>query len=345
MAVLVLVVAAAILLGAASGPSVRVEVADLERGVPRALSVAWGGDTVLGSSYGLPGRHGRSLLAPVRADLRRADLALLNYEGTFAKGGTPKCPPVTNGTGFAFQAPPRNARALRWAGVDAVNLANNHSLDAGIEGLVETQAALRRAKVASTGQPGVIRFITRRGTRIALVGFAPYPWANDLADLDAADALVRTADARADLVIVMAHIGAEGGDDVTRTPRGPESSFGEFRGDARAFARRVVDAGADLVLGSGPHVLRGVERYKGRTIAYSLGNLAGLDTFSTRGAASLSGVLEVRVGRTGVSRAVRLRSLRLTDRGEARRDPSAASRALVRRLSRRDFGQRAARVR
>ena len=76
--------------------------------------------------------------------------------------------------------------------------------------------------------------------------------------------------------------GAEGADKDPRAVR-REIAFGENRGDSRAFAHAAIDAGADLVLGSGPHVLRGVELYRGRLIAYSLGNLAGWHNFGTGG--------------------------------------------------------------
>ena len=77
-------------------------------------------------------------------------------------------------------------------------------------------------------------------------------------------------------------------------PHGTEIAFGEDRGDSRAFAHAAVDAGADLVVGSGPHVIRGVERYHGRVIAYSLGNFAGWNNFGLGGPLSESAILRVR---------------------------------------------------
>jgi hypothetical protein len=112
------------------------------RGGP--VSVTWGGDVTLGSSYGRPPRAGWPQLAPVPRGLRASDLTVVNYEGTFAPGGPSKC-----GGGrpqcFAFQAPARNARTLRRAGVDAVNLANSHAHDLGDRGYASTRRALRRA--------------------------------------------------------------------------------------------------------------------------------------------------------------------------------------------------------
>ena len=113
------------------------------------------------------------------------------------------------------------------------------------------------------------------GRRIAFVGFSSYAWSASINDFAGVGALVRRAARRADLVVAFFHGGAEGAGKV-HVPHGYETAFGENRGNLRRFARRAVDAGADLVLGSGPHVLRGMELYRGRLIAYSLGNLTGM---------------------------------------------------------------------
>src|SRR5262249_36006231 len=154
------------------------------------------------------------------------------------------------------------------------NQANNHAFDYGPLGWHATREALKRAHVKSTGAPGEIVYTTRSHTRIALAGYSTYPWSGDMNNLELVRANVAEMARLADIVIVFMHAGGEGAA-FTHVPRGPEEAFGEPRGDSRAFAHQAIDAGADLVLGSGPHVLRGVERYKGRLIAYSLGDLAG----------------------------------------------------------------------
>ena len=106
----------------------------------------------------------------------------------------------------------------------------------------------------------------------------------------------------------------------------------------------MIRAGADAVLGSGPHVLRGMECFRRRVIAYSLGNFVGYRTLSTSGVLGLSGVLRVRLGASGALTGGRLFPVRLARPGVPRRDGSRASIALVRRLSRADFGRRACRL-
>jgi hypothetical protein len=135
---------------------------------------------------------------------------------------------------------------------------------------------------------------------------------------------------------VLIHAGAEGAD-KTSTPQGTEKAYGEFRGNSRAFSHAMVDAGASAVLGSGPHVVRGVERYKGKIIAYSLGNFAGWGNFGQGGNLSLSGLLTVKIDKNGEILGGRWLSLKLVDRGVPVVDSKNTSGKLVEKLSARDF--------
>ncbi len=310
----------------------------------RTLTIGWVGDITPGSRYGLPADGGRALFARVRRRLREPDLMTGNLEGTFSTGGASKCGAAASTTCFAFQAPPANAHALRDAGFDLVNLANNHSYDFGSEGQWQTLSALYDARLAFTGLPGHVRVLTRRGIRVAFVGFSTYPWTTPMTDPTAVRALVGQAAAISDVVVALFHGGAEGAD-RTSVPAGREVAFGEDRGDSRAFARTAIDAGADVVLGSGPHVVRGLETYRGRLIAYSLGNFAGVHNFASGGTLSLSALLTVRVDRRGRLRNGWWRGIALDASGAPGPDRAGASRALVARLSAQDFGARAPRFR
>lgn len=304
------------------------------------LSIVWAGDTTLGSRYGLARDHGWPQLAGVARRLRAADVSALNSEGTFSVRGTPKCPARASSTCFAFQAPVGNAAALQRAGVDVANLANNHAFDFGARGMGQTVRALRRRGVAVTGRPGEIHVERAGGERVAFVGFSTYRWSSSMTDLPGVRRLVSAADAEADVVVALFHAGAEGiGNE--HTPTGSERAFGEYRGDVRAFAHAAVDAGADLVLGSGPHVLRGLERYRGRAIAYSLGNLTGYHNFATGGLLSLSAILRVTLAPDGRMLRGRLDSLTLDGAGVPHEDRGGAAARLVSRLGRADFGSAA----
>lgn len=313
-------------------------------GASTSVTIGWAGDITPGSRYGTVPGDGRSLLADLRGTVRDPDLSIGNLEGTLGTGGASKCGAAEgNGRCFSFQAPPHMAGVLGWAGFDLLSLANNHAFDFGVEGMRQTVAALRGADLGVTGTPGTITVFERRGLRIATVGFAPYRWASPLLDHRAAQELVRRAGERADLVVVTAHFGAEG-TAAAVTPVGAETYLGEPRGDARGFSRAVIDAGADLVLGAGPHVLRGIETHRGRLIAHSLGNFAGVSNFSTAGDLALSGFLTVRLRRDGSFRAGWLHSTRLDSTGRPDRDPRRAAAAFVARRTAEDFPETGVRI-
>ncbi|HEV7174836.1 MAG TPA: CapA family protein, partial [Solirubrobacteraceae bacterium] len=230
---------------------------------PHPVTLEWVGDIALSTQRGLPPGGLQRALGPVAAQLRDADLTVGNLEGTLSVGGISKCGGIGGGNCFAFQAPPSTARSLHGLGFDLVNMANNHSFDYGASGRAQTISALNTAAVAHTGLPGEITVLRSGGRRVAFVGFAPYASDANLLDIPAAQALVRRARRSASLVVVIIHAGAEGAG-ALHTPHGSEFFVGENRGNPRAFAHAVIDAGASLVVGSGPHVIRGVERYRGR---------------------------------------------------------------------------------
>ena len=302
---------------------------------PRPVTLEWVGDIALSTQRGLPPGGLERALGPVAPQLRDAELTLGNLEGTLSVGGVSKCGGIGGGNCFAFQAPPSTARSLHGLGFDLVNMANNHSFDYGASGRAQTISALNAAAVAHTGLPGQITVLGSGGRRVAFVGFAPYSSDANLLDIPAAQALVRRAHRRASLVVVIIHAGAEGAG-ALHTPHGSEFFVGEDRGNARAFAHAVVDAGASLVVGSGPHVIRGVERYRGRMIAYSLGNFVGYHTLAGGGVLSDSAILRVTLGANGRVLAGRWISM-LLQGGLPRPDPGDASARLMTTLSREDF--------
>ncbi len=226
---------------------------------------------------------------------------------------------------------------LKRAGFTVLNLANNHAFDYGQSGLDQTIRTLRGAGLRITGRPGQITLIETGGVRVALIGFSSYPWANDLTDIDSAKRLVRKAAARADLVIVTFHGGAEGVDHQ-HVGLGTEEYLGENRGDIVRLSHAVVDAGADLVVGHGPHVLRAIEWYHGRLIAYSMGNFAGYRAFNLSGVLSVSGILKVTLRADGSFVRGKLVATALADPGIPVLDPDERAHGIVRELSRHDFG-------
>ncbi|MGH2908361.1 MAG: CapA family protein, partial [Solirubrobacteraceae bacterium] len=311
---------------------------DHRRPPARTITLQWVGDMAMSSQLGLPPGGVDRALAPLAGTLRDADLTLGNLEGTLSSGGTSKCgSAVTAGsTCYAFQAPPSTAFALRRLGFALVNQANNHAQDFGPAGHAQTLAALRRAGIAETGDPGQITYLTSHHVRVAFLGFAPYANTSDLLDIPRAETMVRTAARHAAIVVVIIHAGAEGADQL-HTPFGTQYFLGEDRGDARRFAHSVIAAGASVVLGSGPHVIRGVQDDRGHLIAYSLGNFIGYHTLSGGGVLDDSGIIRVTLS-TRTGRTVAARWIPVTLHGGLpRRTGGDGDAPLVARLGREDF--------
>jgi hypothetical protein len=305
---------------------------------PRSVSITWVGDIAMVASPD----GGAGFFSPAIRQQLRNDVVIGNLEGTLTVGGSSKCGKSSKDC-FAFRAPPSYAHLLRQAGFTLMNVANNHAYDYGYEGQRETLAALRSNGLGWTGRPGQITIVRVHGVRVAVIGFAPYSWAQSLTDFAGAQAIVRRAKQQADLVVVLMHAGAEGASRQHVKP-GTEWFLGENRGDAESFAHVAVDAGADLVLGSGPHVLRGMEWYHGRLIAYSLGNFLGDGTLGIDGVLGASGILHVTLGPSGAFLHGDLTPVRLVPPGIPAIDPAKAAQGIVQTLSREDFGQDAVRV-
>jgi hypothetical protein len=306
------------------------------------------GDVMLGTDFPagvLPPEDGATVMAQVYELLGDADLTFANLEGPVCDGGeTRKCnPDKPPGSCYAFRSPARYGAYLQRAGVDVVSTANNHSGDFGDFCRDQTETNLDALGIAHSGRPGDVAQLEHDGLRIALIGFHASAATHDVRDIPVAEGLVRGLAAQHDIVIVSFHGGAEG-NKALHVPRGSETYYGEDRGDLRAFSHAVVDAGADLVIGHGPHVLRGMEVYQDRLIAYSLGNFATYGRFNLSGNLGIGAVLEARLDREGRFQGGRLFATRQEGEGIAVPDPEARAIDLVRQLSTSDFPGTAVRV-
>jgi poly-gamma-glutamate capsule biosynthesis protein CapA/YwtB (metallophosphatase superfamily) len=225
------------------------------------------------------------------------DVVIANLEGALSTQEYDKCGGCD---AYYFRLPGEYAQVFADAGFHVLNQANNHGWDAGPDGAAETQEAIREAGMEVCGVKDEVCLVeTESGLTVGLVGFAPYTFYTDLRDLDAVAALVASAKEQADLVVATAHVGAEG-TDQRHTPEGVEYHFGEDRGPTREFVHTCIDAGADLFIGHGPHVLRGIEWYNGKLIVHSLGNFGGgQNLFSMDGALGRSAVLSVTLREDG----------------------------------------------
>lgn len=309
---------------------------------PFPIRFAFTGDINLGTrtlSDGLPPDSGRGLFAQV-ASLLSGDLVVGNFEGVLADSGTSDKCPVKSSHCYAFATPTWLAARLHDAGFTHLNLANNHANDYGLDWRHHTEEALRGLDLTPYGPLDEIAITPvqhdDRTTLVGIIGFTTYPHAYDLLDLGHSVAVIDSVRPLVDVLVVTFHGGKEGPTAI-RTPDGPEFLGKEPRGSLRRWARAVLDAGADAVVGHGPHVLRGVEFYKGKPIFYSLGNFLNYRGFSLDGPAGVTTVLQLELDGDGRFRSARMPALRQIPRVGPVPDSTRAATRLLQRITRLDF--------
>jgi hypothetical protein len=323
---------------------------------PDTFSFAAVGDVMLGSTFpdetgkSLPPDDGKHLLDEVAAVLSQNDIVFGNLEGPLVDGGvSTKCGPPPKAASsrkkkkaqpkscYAFRVPTRYGQYLKDAGFDVMGLANNHAMDFGEEGRQSSMKTLDALDIAHSGPVGDVAHLEVRGIQVAIIAFATYATSYNLNDLPNAVAVVADEAKKNDVVIVSFHGGAEGAT-KTHVPAGPEMFYNENRGDLRVFTHAMVDAGAALVFGHGPHVVRGMEVYKGRLIAYSLGNFATYGGMNLLGPTGIAMILEVTLGKDGRLVKARVVPTMQPMPGGPKLDPQSQVIPILRELSAADFG-------
>jgi Bacterial capsule synthesis protein PGA_cap len=284
--------------GASPGAEPRATPANKE-----PITIAAVGDIMLGStsineSY-LPPNDGVDMLKEVTPILSAADIAFGNLEGPLLEGGsTAKCAPGATKC-FAFRVPTRYGKYLKDAGFDVLNLANNHASDFGDYGRSSTRKVLDDLGIKHSGSDKTeFAHLEIKGKKITFISFTHNSVSLNVNELDVARTIVAEQKKKADIVIVSFHGGAEGTDHQHVT-NSTEMFFGEARGNLPAFAHTVIDAGADLVLGHGPHVIRAMEVYKDHLVCYSMGNFATYGMFGLKMETALTGIFEIKIGPDG----------------------------------------------
>ena len=297
---------------------------------------------ILGNTPSVAARP-RDYLRGIRRPLTNgSDIVFANLEGVLTDSSGPhKCSSPRAKDCYAFRNPTSFAGVFADVGFTVLNSANNHSADYYSAGAADTTAALQSAGVKQAGVRGSVARVRVHGLWVAFLGFAPYNYDPNMLDLRTAAQTIHHAAANNDIVVVYMHAGAEGSAATHVTGR-EEYAFGEDRGNPKAFAHMAIDNGAKLVLASGPHVLRGMEFYRGHLIDYSLGNSANYHTFGRSGDLAKSAVLTVTLGGRGGFRTGRLISVTLVDPG--RPVVGGDSVDFVRELGKEDFGAAAARL-
>lgn len=270
---------------------------NIHRLLKDTISVIGVGDIMMGTNFPsekyLPPENGKSLWREVIDILKDADLTFGNLEGVVLdSGGTQKkCnnPDLC----YLFRTPERFISNLVDAGFDVMSMANNHAGDFGPEGRENTVKVLDSLGINHAGlieRPYCL--ITIDGIKFGFAAFSPNTGTLSINDHEEAKKIVTHLDSMSDIVIVSFHGGAEGSK-YQHVLRETEFFYGENRGNIYEFAHDLINSGADIIFGHGPHVTRAIEVYQNKFIAYSLGNFCTYARFNLRGANGLAPIIKV----------------------------------------------------
>ncbi len=269
---------------------------------PKFIKVMAVGDIMMGTNFPndsyLP-PEGKGPFDDVNSILTQADILFGNLEGTLTDEGenAKRCSDPSKC--YSFRSPESFGKYLEETGFDVMSIANNHIGDFGEIGIKNTSKTLEKHKIAYAGvfaKPSTI--FEKNGITYGFCAFAPNKDCLKIHNLTNAKKIVEELKQKADIVIVSFHGGAEGFKH-THVPRKTERFYGEDRGDVFRFAHSMIDAGADMVLGHGPHVSRAFEVYNNKFIAYSLGNFCTYSRFNLDGIKGYAPIAEVHIDLDG----------------------------------------------
>lgn len=282
---------------------------------PKGLILMAVGDVMLGTDFPSiaslpPNDDPMVLLGPALPAFARADMLFGNLEGAFLDGGQPAKVCRDMSKCYLFRVPTRYARTMKEAGFTHLSLANNHVGDFGLRAQQRTIRLLDSLGIAHAGLATRRTHIdTIQGLLVGLCAFAPNSGTAQLNDYECLRRTVQALDSVCDIVIASCHMGAEGRT-AAHITRKTEQFCGENRGNPYQIARVLIDAGADVVIGHGPHVPRAFDLYKGRFIAYSLGNFCTYGHFALAGISGYAVLLELQLDQDGAFRCGQLHPFR-----------------------------------
>jgi poly-gamma-glutamate capsule biosynthesis protein CapA/YwtB (metallophosphatase superfamily) len=307
------------------------------------ISVNAVGDVMIGTLYPvkmLPPEEGASAFKFVKTYLtnENPDIVMGNLEGTITHH-TYTHKNVASGRYWAFRMPPESIQYFKDVGFTVLTMANNHAYDFEEKGYNETRSLLDSVGIRYAGKPGEYIQLEIKGKKVAVIPFSYFDSSNNHLHIEESMAFIRKVAATNDIVIISFHGGAEG-EKAMHIRNELEYHWGEKRGRLIEFCHKAVDNGANLIIGSGPHVPRAMEIYKGKLIAYSLGNFATY-TMGSKGHVKYSLILNVKMDLNGDFNSGRIIPLMQFESGEYKAlpyyDEQKRSVFLIRDLSSQDF--------
>ncbi len=313
----------------------------ISRLLPDTISIAAVGDIMVGTNFPntsyLPKDSGRYLWNDVRSILKGAHITFGNLEGTILNSGGDQKKCNNPKLCYLFRSPEYLAENFRECGFDLMSLANNHANDFGSAGRSNTQRVLDSLGISHAGsvdQPFTIKKIGH--LKIGFCAFAPNKGTASIHQAEKMKEIIQHLDSLTDLVIASFHAGAEGAKNQHVT-RKAEFYYGENRGNVYEMAHRMIDHGADVVLGHGPHVARAIEVYNKKFIAYSLGNFLTYGRFNLRGPAGEAPLLEIKTTVDGEFLEGQIHAFRQSYSLGPRNDLKLSAIKTIQRLSLEDF--------
>ena len=268
------------------------------------LTITAVGDLMIGTNYPsksyLPPNDGTQIFNNVLKYLKSSDITFGNLEGVIMSENIPttkncndpkKC--------YAFKMPDHYAKYFSDAGFNLLSIANNHINDFGEKGIENTVQLLKKENIKFAGTHSYpIAEFNVNGWKIGFCAFSPNRGTISINKTEEAISLVKSLKQKVDILIVSFHGGGEGKKFEQITNKN-EYYLGENRGNPYQFSRNMIDAGADIVFGHGPHVTRAIDVYKGKLITYSLGNFATYGRFDLRDERGISPIIKFKINKKG----------------------------------------------
>jgi poly-gamma-glutamate capsule biosynthesis protein CapA/YwtB (metallophosphatase superfamily) len=311
----------------------------------QSLRIKAVGDIMLGSYTPrqiLPKGNGEIFAQSIAPYLDSADVTFGNLEGVFVTDGIQprKCSKEAREAGrcYEFGMPENLAPALKDMHFSVLSMDNNHNSDYGDEGVTNTKKVLDKTGIDYAAKKSPI-ILEVKGKKIGIAAFGHSGVSYKVSDLVTAKQVITDLNKKCDLIIVSFHGGAEG-IDAQHVKDTTETYYGENRGNLIKFAKTVIDAGADVVIGHGPHVLRGIDIYKEKLIVYSLGNFLTHGNVNIRDVMGKSAIMDIEIDlETGNLIQGNIIATKQIDRGVAVFDSEGKAIELIKSLSEADFKQ------
>lgn len=301
------------------------------------LTLSFAGDTMMGTSYpepNLPQIKNNELFSIIK-NKSHSDITFLNLEGPICDTGESiKCSKDKERC-YSFRTPSTFTKYLK-PYFNVVSLANNHIMDFGKACYDETVSHLEKHDIKYSDGFTNNAIFKYKAKEVIFVSFYTHEkYDHNFFNIKAAKKIIKNLKRKNKIIVVSFHAGAEG-HKAMRIPFKMETYLKQKRGNVVRFSHAVIDAGADIVVGHGPHVLRGIEIYKKKIIMYSLGNFYTYGNFNLLGYLKYGALIDISIDENGHFQQGQVFST-IQKEGELKLDASNTSAKIIKALTDLDF--------